>query len=291
MSMTGQGQASGRLGETTIDVEIRSVNNRFLKVTTRLGDGLASLENAVDSKVRERLRRGTVQVSVTLSGQAAGASYQLNLVALEAYAKQAMEVANKLPFQGRIEMGALMQLPGVLPDRKSAVEDPELSHVTLEVLDEALKNLNEMRLREGEAMAKSLSGSLEQLKVHADEVKLRAPQVIEDYRSRLENKLRTALAGLNVDVTGAEIIREVQIFSDRCDIQEELVRLASHFRLFREALDHRESQGRKLDFLVQELHRETNTIGSKANDASISEVVVNMKTIIEQIRELVQNIE
>ncbi len=140
-------------------------------------------------------------------------------------------------------------------------------------------------------MQKSLHQSVADLEARTAEIQARAPRVIEEYRNRLEGKLRQALAGLNIDVSGAEIIREVQIFADRCDIQEELVRLASHFRLFREALEHPDSQGRKLDFLVQELHRETNTIGSKANDASISEVVVAMKTIIEQIRELVQNIE
>jgi uncharacterized protein (TIGR00255 family) len=151
--------------------------------------------------------------------------------------------------------------------------------------------MNNMRAQEGEAMAVELRIGLDKIGACSKIVAERAPVVVSDYQTRLESKIKRALEGLDVQVDAAVIVREVQIFADRSDIREELVRLASHLTLFRQAMDDRESQGRKLDFLVQEINREINTIGSKASDALITEQIVLMKTTLEQIRELIQNIE
>jgi len=160
-----------------------------------------------------------------------------------------------------------------------------------QTLRESISMMNRMRAQEGEAMAVELRSGLDKIESYSKVVAEHAPAVVSEYQTRLETRMKQALEGLDIQLDSSVILREAQIFADRSDIREELVRLASHLTLFRQAMDDRESQGRKLDFLVQEINREINTIGSKANDAIITEQVVLMKTTLEQIRELIQNIE
>ncbi len=291
MSMTGQGHATGLLGTTSIEVDVRSVNNRFLKVSSKISDRLSSLESSIESLVREFVGRGTVQISVRMTGKPQADEYRLNSVAIEAYARQAIGIAESLGLSQEISIGHLLQLPGVVDEGAVDVEDSDLQALAKEVLRQALIELNRMRKQEGLAMGIELSKSLAELRKRASTVFERAPMVIDEYRNRLHSKIEKALQGLGVALEPSDVIREVQVFADRCDIREELVRLDSHFNQFEKACVEKTSQGRKLDFLVQELNREINTIGSKANDATISEQVVSMKTTLEQIRELIQNIE
>ncbi len=291
MSMTGQGHATGLLGKTSIEVDVRSVNNRFLKVSSRVSERLSSLENAIESLIREFVGRGTVQVNVRLSGEPKADEYRLNDVAIEAYARQATAIAERLGLSDKISIGHLLQLPGVVDGGAIVEEDSDLLAIAKEVLKKALIELNLMRQQEGQSMGAELNKSLVELRKCTSLVFERAPMVIDDYRNRLHVKIEKALQGLGVALEPSDVLREVQVFADRCDIREELVRLESHFSQFEKACQDKTSQGRKLDFLVQELNREINTIGSKANDAGISEQVVSMKTTLEQVRELIQNIE
>jgi len=291
MSMTGQGHATGLLGTTSIEVDVRSVNNRFLKVSSKVSDRLSSLEGSIESLVREFVGRGTIQINVRMTGKPQTDEYRLNSVAIEAYARQAIGIAENLGLSPDISIGHLLQLPGVVDDGAVEEEDSDLQSLGKEVLQQALIELNRMREQEGQAMGVELDQSLSELRKRAATVFERAPMVIDEYRNRLHAKIEKALLGLGVALEPSDILREVQVFADRCDIREELVRLDSHFNQFDKACHEKTSQGRKLDFLVQELNREINTIGSKANDAAISEQVVNMKTTLEQIRELIQNIE
>ncbi len=291
MSMTGQGHATGILGTTSIEVDVRSVNNRFLKVSSRVSDRLSSLEGPLESMVREFLGRGTVQVNIRIAGEHKADEYRLNSVAIEAYARQAIQIAEKLGLSKSLSIGELLQLPGVVDEGTLETDDSELQTLAKDVLRQALTELNRMRQQEGNAMSVELDTSLADLRRRAAAVSERAPIVVDDYRNRLHLKIDKALQGLGVALEPSDILREVQLFADKCDIREELVRLDSHFSQFEKACRDKASQGRKLDFLVQELNREINTIGSKANDAVITEQVVNMKTTLEQIRELVQNIE
>ncbi len=289
--MTGQGHASGQLGSTSIEAEVRSVNNRFLKVTSRISDRLQGLDGQIEALVRDLVRRGTVQVTIRLTGEPQSDEYRLNTVAIESYARQAMKVAQRLNLSTEINIGQLLQLPGVVEERKLDVDDSELQTVAKEVLRQALLSMNRMREQEGESMGDELSKSLQDLQERTSLVSERAPLVVEDYRSKLHTRIEKALLNAGATVDSSDLIREVQIYADRSDIREEIVRLESHFKMFSKACNDRESQGRKLDFLVQELNREINTIGSKANDAAITEQVVSMKTTLEQVRELIQNIE
>ncbi|MDZ4852109.1 MAG: YicC/YloC family endoribonuclease [Pirellulaceae bacterium] len=291
LSMTGQGHARGQLGDLSIDVEVRSVNNRFLKVTSRVGDRLQSLENQIEPLVRELVRRGTVQVSMRVSGAPQSDAYRLNSVAIEAYARQAISIAKQLNLSTDINLSQILLLPGVVDEKKLDVDDAELQSKAKDVLHDALIELNRMRESEGKAMGIELTKSLDELRKRAAVVAERAPSAAEEYGVRLQAKMAKALQSLGASVEPVDLLREVQLYADRCDIREELVRLESHFNLFENASREKESQGRKLDFLVQELNREINTVGSKANDVVITEQVVNMKTTLEQVRELIQNIE
>lgn len=289
--MTGQGQARGQLGDLSIDVEVRSVNNRFLKVTSRVADRLQSLENQIEPLVRDLVRRGTVQVSMCVSGAPQSDAYRLNCVAIEAYARQAMSIAKQLNLSTDINVGHILLLPGVVDETKLDGDDAELQSKAKDVLRSALVELNRMREAEGKAMSIELTKSLDELRKRAAIVAERAPSVAEEYGIRLQTKMAKALQSLGTSVEPGDLLREVQLYADRYDIREELVRLDSHFNLFENASREKESQGRKLDFLVQELNREINTVGAKANDVVITEQVVIMKTTLEQVREIIQNIE
>jgi uncharacterized protein (TIGR00255 family) len=188
------------------------------------------------------------------------------------------------------EIGSLLNLPGVLVPGNLR-DDNSVLALTIEAVSEALRDLNRMRQVEGQAMADQLRLLVTEVRGLRDSIELRAPSVLTDYRKRLEGRVRTALSELGHTTSELDLLREVLQFSDRCDIREELVRLASHLDRFEETLSGGDSQGRRLDFLIQEIFRETNTIGAKANDATIAHSVVNIKTSVEQMRELVQNVE
>ncbi len=289
--MTGHGQATEHFGDASIQVEVRSVNNRFLKVVPKVSNRLSPLESQLESIVREYVRRGTINVTIRLSGQVSSDDFRLNGLAIEAYATQARDLAVKLKLADSLSIGDLLALPGVVEELVVTEDDTELLAAATATLRKALHSMNTMRSEEGAAMGKELLSNLDELCRRAKIVEEYAPAVIEDYRLRLHTKVEKALQALGESLQPADILREVQIFADKCDIREEIVRLESHCKLFRDACVAKESQGRKLDFLVQELNREVNTIGSKANDATITENVVMMKTIVEQLRELVQNVE
>ncbi len=288
--MTGHGQAVRSLASVTINVETRAVNNRFLKIVPKVSKQLGSFENSIESIVRELVRRGSVQVNVTVTGASDAGVYRFNSSVLENYWTQAREIAKRIGAPAPA-LEALLELPGVIAEPQSEDEPPELLDLASQTLRESILMMNNMRAQEGEAMAVELRMGLDKIGACSRIVADRAPAVVSEYQTRLESKIKRALEGLDVQIDAAAIIREVQIFADRSDIREELVRLASHLTLFRQAMDDRESQGRKLDFLVQEINREINTIGSKASDAMITEQIVLMKTTLEQIRELIQNIE
>ena len=288
--MTGHGHASGSHGELSIDVEVRTVNNRFLKVSTRLSEIIASMDPKIEGIVRESLRRGTVNVSIRVGNSIQGHAPQVQLETLKSYIDQVSSLLRESGHAIQLELGSLLQLPGVLASPTyDDIEALEASVTT--VLQQALSDLNQMRATEGNSMAQQLTDGLLQIRSFRQNILERAPLVIDEYRRRLETRVRSSLAELGHSSSEIDVLREVLQHSDRCDIREELVRLASHLEQFQQSMKQSESQGRRLDFLIQELFRETTTIGSKANDATIAHDVVSIKTVIEQMRELVQNIE
>lgn len=289
-SMTGHGRAQQVDEGLSIDAEVRSVNNRFLKVTYKLHESLAFLENQIEGLVREKVRRGSVHVTLRLSGGAVAMANRVSESTLKSYLDQVVRSVGVQGYLISIELGSILQLPGVLLPNPGS-EPEKLTALALSTLGQALDNLNRMRQIEGQQMGKELTESAAKVRAISDQIEARAPHVLIDYRKRLESRVRSALAEMLPTVGEIDVLREVVQFSDRCDIREEIVRLHSHLEQFHSALGDKESQGRRLDFLIQELARETNTIGAKANDATVAHGVVSIKTMIEQMRELVQNVE
>jgi uncharacterized protein (TIGR00255 family) len=277
LSMTGHGQAHQRFGDSTIEAEVRTVNNRFLKVSSKISDSVSSIEPEVEGIVRDVLKRGSVTVLIRVSQLGRSHAATVNVATLESYAKQAESVFSKIGLTCQFNVGEMLQLPGVLEQEK-AREDEQMHQAVREVLRDAL-------------MADQFSRLLDSILTIQRQIATRVPITQADYKQRLEQRLRAAMQVAGQELKDADLLREVLLFADRTDISEELTRLSSHLNQFREAIESSESQGRRLDFLTQELSRETNTIGSKANDSSISHSVVTIKTIIEQMRELVQNVE
>jgi uncharacterized protein (TIGR00255 family) len=293
LSMTGQGQGRRHFGSAEVTAEVRAVNNRHLKVYMRTSEGLGILEPKVESLVRSYLRRGSLQIGVQLTGGHIGSGYGLDEPVIEQYIRQCRNVSVKLGLEDApISIVDLLTLPGVVTEPRSTTElDDELETAVLEAVADSLQCLNRMRRAEGESMALELTRQLTRLRQLSEAVERRSPQVVEEYRERLSRRLSNAMAELGASFQQADLAREILLMADKADIREEIVRLRSHFDQFQSLLTAEESQGRKLDFLIQEMFRETNTIGSKAGDAEIAQRVVDMKTVLEQMRELVQNVE
>ncbi len=292
-SMTGQGQArqTGPLG--LINVEIRTVNNRGLKLSTRLNEPLARLESRVEAFLRSRLHRGSVQCQARLQGPNQASRYQINQEVLSNYYLQLDQLHGELYAAAPIDLTRLALLPGAIMEREddSENDDDTVWQSLQQVLGEAIDNLNEMRDHEGAAMRETLQQDLATAQNHLDAIVPRVPMVIEAYRDRLQNKVDSYLAEKGLEIAKVDILREVQLFADRSDISEEATRLQAHFQAFTQHLAADGANGRKLDFVIQEMFRETNTIGSKASDSEISAHVVEIKCALERMRELAQNIE
>ncbi len=291
--MTGQGLGRRPFDQTEITVEVRAVNNRFLKIQTRVSDAIAGLEPQIESVVKQALRRGSLQIGVYLSGKTAASDYCLQESVLESYFHQCTAIAKKLGTVAGVTVASLLTLPGVVGEsggRLGEVDEP-LATSVLAAVSEAMECLNRMRLAEGQSMGTELALQLEKLREITLLIEHRAPKVIEEYKTRLHGRLAQSLAEIGGQIQETDLVREILVMADKADIREEVVRLRSHFLQFQTLLDDSSSQGRKLDFLIQEIFREVNTIGSKAGDAEIAQRVVDMKSIIEQMRELVQNVE
>lgn len=292
LSMTGHGEAQREQGGAIVSVELRTVNNRFLKISTRLSEGFGSLEPMIEAVVREHLRRGTVQANVRIERQPSPDDYHLNEVVLTAYRQQVERLQQQAGVTTPVRLEMLLALPGVVSDGGPRNAQAEQTGPLVEqLLRVALENLQQMRADEGSAMARDLSLNCRLIAAELEMIEQRAPAVVEAYRQRLSDRVNKLLQEHELDLQPSDIVRELGIFADRSDISEETVRLRSHLEQFAATTDGQDSNGRKLEFIIQEMLRETNTIGSKANDAQIARHVVEIKTAIERMREMVQNVE
>ncbi|HBE69344.1 MAG TPA: YicC family protein [Planctomycetaceae bacterium] len=291
--MTGQGQGQAQCGAQEVCAELRAVNNRHLKIQSRIADSFSGIETQLEAEVKAAVRRGAVQLNVSLVGEDRSDLFQLHDDVIESYHQQAQALAEKLGVPQTVTIGQLLTLPGAIVESKGRTSEvsAELSAAATAAVQEAARSLNAMRCREGQSMATELSKQLDRLLGLLDEIQRRSPCVVEEYRQRLHDRIEAALQDNTTEVNASDLSREVVIMADRCDIREEVVRLRSHIEQFSDMLTSETGQGRKLDFLIQEMVRESNTIGSKANDAEIAQRVVDLKTTIEQMRELVQNVE
>jgi uncharacterized protein (TIGR00255 family) len=290
--MTGFGEAHDREGDLAVGVELRTINNRYFKLSVKCAEGYGVLENEIEQVLREQVRRGTVQVNLRVDRTSAADDYLVNKAVLAGYRKQLQALDEPGRPSEPVSLQTLLSLPGAIienPERSSDVQSQwPLIKRTLQA---AMQSLARMRADEGRAMAADLRNNCAVVQTELAEVELRAPLVIEAYRRRLHDRLQAALAEYQVTLNAGELIKEVAVFADRGDISEEIVRLRSHLEQFEAFMQGQESPGRKLEFVTQEMFREINTIGSKANDAEISRHVIEIKTAVERIREMIQNIE
>lgn len=284
--MTGQGSATLTADGTTVTVEIRAVNNRHLKINLRCPDSLITLESVIEKSIRSVVGRGTVNVNIKVEKHSRAGDFSIDLDLLTSYRQQL-----RTETTADVSTDTLLSLPGVVTSKSGADNSDASRSLILRVVEEALFQFNQMRVTEGEALSSDLDLQIERLTALIVEIRQHAPLVIQRYSDRLTEKLNQLLQQHNVTLSDSDLAREIGIFADRCDITEEVVRLDSHLKQFRDVMESQISQGRKLDFITQELFREINTIGSKANDASIANCVVESKTVVERIREQVQNCE
>jgi len=294
LSMTGYGEARFQSEQLSLSIELRAVNNRYLKVSVRASDPYHLLEPEFEKVIRRTVRRGTLQVHLRCEKQSAAQDFRLNAVALRSYLGQLRGVAAELGLADGSSalLAGILALPGVVVEPGSLAFQLHEDWPIIEgVLVKALANMQAMRQEEGRAMAQELLAHRDTIAGRLERIRQRIPLVTTTFRDRLHERVRTLLAELDVHIDRSDLIKEVAIFSERSDIAEEVVRLASHLDQFQGFLGEEESPGRKLEFLTQEMFREANTMGSKASDVEISREVVEIKGTLEKIRELVQNIE
>ena len=285
-SMTGYGRCQMQADSWEVTVELRAVNHRYLDVAMRLPRNLLFLEDGV-RKGLNQLVRGHVDVYITVR-QTEGASRQVEAdTALAAsYMEAAKAIANATDARDDLTVTNLMRLEGVTTLTESAMDEETVSALCAKVLAGAIANLDDMRLREGENLRADLAEHLDNVAALREKVVAYAPKVVEEYRARLNDRL----SKLPIEpVDPARLAQEVALMADKCAIDEELSRLMSHISQLRRYLDMEGETGKKMDFLIQEMNRETNTIGSKCSDASIAQCVVDMKSEIEKLREQIQN--
>ncbi|MBN2908311.1 YicC family protein [Polycladomyces sp. WAk] len=288
-SMTGYGRGDREKDGIRFIVEIRSVNHRFLEIMVRLPSGWMMMEDPVKKAVQSVVKRGRVDVFVTLETEDREQTAEVDWQLAQSIVDNVREMNQRLGLSGEPTAMDLLQIPQVWALREREIE-PELHQsLLLEAVHEACEALLRMRQREGQALAEDLARRIGNLTRLVDQIRERAPVVVEEYRTRLRQRLSEFLSEVNIDED--RLLTEAAIFADKSDIQEELTRLESHARQFLQSLGSNEPVGRRLDFLLQEMNREVNTIGSKSGDRLISSWVVECKSELEKMKEQVQNIE
>lgn len=293
-SMTGYGEATAEIGGVHYFVEVRSLNARYFKATVRMPDEFQGLEAEIDSALRARLRRGTVTLTGRCTDTSESAAWAVNHLALERYIEQICAAPSAQHEHVRIDAANLLSLPGVLqppPDEEDRVQ--RAREAFLGLTEKACDGLLKMRQHEGNALREELLGHRDDIAARLDKVAARAPQVIVDYERRLRERIEVMIDSVDVQADSVDVIREIAVYAEKTDINEEIVRLRGHLEQFGDLIDADEGAaiGRTLDFLAQEMLREGNTMASKSPDSDISRHIVEIKGAIDRIKEQVQNVE
>lgn len=290
LSMTGYGSAKGSVEGQEITVELKSVNNRYLDCSVRLPRNFLFAEDTVKQAVSAGVSRGKVDVFVSAqASQDSGTVVSVNEELARGYRDAVARIAETLGLESGLNAFSLARFPDVLTVERRELNKDKAAAALSEITAKAVEEFHAMREREGERLRRDMLGKLETIEGLVSVVEERSPQTVKEYRERLEARLRDILADRSLDEQ--RVITEAAIFADRTAVDEETVRLRSHIAQFRTMLEEGSPIGRKMDFLVQEFNRESNTIGSKCSDASLAKVVVDLKSEIEKIREQLQNVE
>jgi uncharacterized protein (TIGR00255 family) len=291
-SMTGFGQADGELPGSRVHIDVKSVNHRFCEVVVRLPRELQSFEEPLKKIVQRAAKRGRFDVFVTTERIADGnrCDVELDWTLVQAYAEAAKQLQRKLGLQGELSVNELLQLPNVISIKEAQADAAETERVLKATLEKAVERLTAMRDIEGRNLAADQEARLDALEESRKAIAVLAPQAVSEYAAKLRERIRDLLQA-EVLPDEQRLATEVALMADRSSVDEELTRLDSHIGQFRELLRANEAVGRKLDFLIQEMNREVNTIGSKAAHTNMVKRVIEMKAELEKMREQVQNIE
>ncbi len=292
--MTGYGEASAQIDGVHYFVEVRSLNNKYFKAVLRLPEVFQGLEAEMESRLRQRLSRGTITLAASCTDASASAAYEINHLALERYVNQLRKVPMVGSGELKLDVSSLLSLPGVLQppsDEEDRISRARAAFAPL--LEKAVDGLLSMRQREGRMLVDDLSQQRELIINRLGLIREQAPGVIAEYEKRLKARIEAMLHGAEARVDAVDLIREIAVYAERTDIAEEITRLGGHMDQFGQLLSGKEDRaiGRTLDFLAQEMLREANTIASKSPDAAISRSIVEIKGAIDRIKEQAQNVE
>lgn len=289
--MTGFGRAECQDGDYSYKAEIRSVNNRFIEITTRLPKAFLDIELPLKKLIKSHCARGSINVTITLAnsnGNSGEWEVKPNLPLAIQYVEALTEIQTSLGLEGQVHIDSLVGLRDIFKIEPVAI-DPAKESLLLNMAESALASLQKMREEEGQHLQKDLSERIDSIEKHAEQIKKRQPVVIQEYKARLKEKIKLLNDGVEIDE--ARLAQEAAILADRCDITEEITRFSSHLNQFRKLFESKEPIGRKLEFITQEINREVNTMGSKSSDTQVANLVIEIKSTLEKIREQLANIE
>ena len=289
-SMTGYGKGIAENSDARVTIEMKSVNHRYLDLNIKLPKKLNFLESTIRNKISESVFRGKVDVYITLN-EHSDACYQVSIndAIAQKYYDSISAMADKLGIDNDMKASSISRLPDVIELEEMEADEDSLKTLVLEALDACVAQFVDSRIAEGNRLETDLIAKMDEMLVLVDRLEVRSPQIIEEYRARLKTKVSELLEDTHIDE--ARVAQEVVIYADKICIDEEMVRLKSHVSETRGVFELDKEVGRKLDFLAQELNREANTILSKSTDVEIADIGITLKTLIEKVREQIQNIE
>ncbi len=289
--MTGFGRGAANGDDFAVAVEIKTVNNRFLDIHLRLTQELSAIETIIRRRVSARLSRGRVDLNINFD-RTGETTYEVNKPLIAGYVKAIREIQEQFGLPGEIDVNSVARLPGALTPARDGLNDLNMAGLQ-RALDEALDNLERMRASEGAALAAEMRVRIARIEAEVPVIEATATALVDAYRQRLQKRIGELMArgGQTIELDGSRLAQEVAFLADRSDITEELARLRSHLDQFRSAIDAEGEVGKRLDFLLQELNREANTVLAKSTEVSIKDAALAIKAEVEKLREQVQNVE
>ena len=290
-SMTGFGRGAANGEEFTVAVEIKTVNNRYLDIHLRVSQELSAIETIIRRRVGARLSRGRVDLNINFE-RTGSTTYEVNKPLIAGYVSAIREIQEHFGLPGEIDVNSIARLPGALTPARDGLNDVNVGGLE-RALDEALDNLERMRASEGAALAAEMRVRVAKIEAEVPVIEAAATGLVDVYRQRLQKRIGELITrgGQTIELDAGRLAQEVAYLADRSDITEELARLRSHLEQFRSAIDAEGEVGKRLDFLLQELNREANTVLSKATEVSIKDAALAIKAEVEKLREQVQNVE
>ena len=288
-SMTGYGKSNLSINSREYQVEIKTVNHKYIDTNIRMPRAISYLEEDIRKLITSKLKRGKVDISITFENYSKdGNDIRINTELAKVYISNLRKLAEEENLSSNIEVTEITKLPDVLTI-KSNLDEKQIKEEILQVVNDAINQLIDMRKNEGKRISEDILAKISQVEEKKDEIFTLSTGLIEEYVVKLEARIKEILRTEELDKS--RLMQEVVIYADKCSVEEEITRLKSHIGQLRSLIDSDEPSGKKMDFLIQEMNRETNTIGSKANNLEITNRVVDIKTILEDIREQIQNIE